>query len=98
MPTAADAPAELVKLGQTEALGMMKDHDARIRHIHTHLDDGGGNQRRDFPIAETAHHGFLFFRPKFAMNQSDLMIRESLPPFFISLGGGLGFEGLALLD
>ena len=40
---AADAAAQLVQLGQAEALGILDHHDRRFRHVDADLDD----RRRD---------------------------------------------------
>ena len=41
---AAHAAAELVELGQAEALGVLDHHDGGVGHVHAHLDHGGGHQ------------------------------------------------------
>src|SRR5579871_914287 len=38
--SAADAAAELVKLGEAETLGMFDDHDRRLGDVDAHFDDG----------------------------------------------------------
>src|ERR1700722_6028001 len=53
--SAADAPAQLVKLGETEALGVLDHHYGRIRHIDTDLDDGGRDQNLQLAFLEHAH-------------------------------------------
>ena len=41
---AAHAPAKLVQLGQSEALGLLDHHDAGVGYVHADLDDGGRDQ------------------------------------------------------
>ena len=41
--SAADPAAELVELGEAEPLGVLHEHDGRVRHVDADLDDG----RRD---------------------------------------------------
>ena len=38
MLPAADTAAELVKLGQSEAVGIFNDHQGGVGHINAHLD------------------------------------------------------------
>ena len=51
--------AELVQLGQAEALGLEDDHHRCVRNIHTHLDDRGGHKYLSFTTYELLHL-FLF--------------------------------------
>jgi predicted DNA repair protein MutK len=48
----ADAAAQLVQLGQAEALGVLDDHDGGVGHIDPDLDHRGGDQHRDLAIDE----------------------------------------------
>jgi hypothetical protein len=41
--TAADASAELMELGEAEALGMLDDHDGGVGDVDADFDDGGGD-------------------------------------------------------
>ena len=40
---APDTAAQLVELGQAEVIGAFNQHDSGIGHIHTYLNNGGGN-------------------------------------------------------
>ena len=42
-----DAAAELVELGEAEALGVLDDHDGRVGHVDADLDHGGGDEDAD---------------------------------------------------
>lgn len=48
----SDAPAKLVKLCQTEALGLFDDHDRSRRDVHADFDDGGGDEKARFAQTE----------------------------------------------
>ena len=97
MAAAPDPSAELMELREAEAFGIVENHDTGVRNIHSHLDDGCGNQRSDFSLSETPHHLFLFLRPEFAMDQPDLMRSEAFFPFLKRFGSGLRFERFAFL-
>ena len=53
---AADAPAQLVELGEAEVLCLQDHHHGGVRHVHADLDDGRGNQHVDLPGGEVLHH------------------------------------------
>ena len=59
---APDAAAQLVQLGQAEALGMLDDHDGGVRHVDADLDDGGGDEDARLAVLEGAH-GLVLLRP-----------------------------------
>ena len=56
MLAAADAPAQLVELRQSEALGVLDDHDRGVGDVDADLDDGGGDEHVDLAGAKLAHH------------------------------------------
>src|SRR4029079_18774659 len=41
---AADAPAQLVQLGKAEAVGLLDDHDRRVRDVDADLDHRSGDK------------------------------------------------------
>ena len=41
---APDPAAQLVQLGEAEALGMFDHHDRRVRHVNADFNDGGGDE------------------------------------------------------
>ena len=67
---AADAAAQLVELGEAEALGVLDDHNAGIRHVDTDFDDG----RRDeefYPVCvEVLHDALLLGGCEPAMDEA----------------------------
>ena len=68
---AADAAAQLVQLGETEALGMFDDHDRGLRHVDADLDDGGGHEDRERARGERRHHAVLVLGGEPSMHQAD---------------------------
>ena len=61
MPAAPNPAAQLVKLGDTEPVGIKNDHERGVMHIHAHLNDGGGHQHIDLP-GRKSRHGALLIR------------------------------------
>ena len=86
-----------MELGQPEAFRVMQNHDRGIWDIDAHLDHGGGNQRGGMAFTEPAHDLLLLLRPELAVDQSNLVRAQTLPPLFKRLGGGLHLERLAFL-
>ena len=52
---AADAAAQLVQLGEAEALGMLDHHDRRVRHVDADLDHRRRHQRSIAGAGECGH-------------------------------------------
>src|SRR5262249_59112512 len=52
---AADAPAQLVELCQSEALGVLNDHHCGFRHVDTNLYDRRGHEEARLARGETLH-------------------------------------------
>ena len=94
----ADAAAELVELGEAEALGVVEDHEIRIRDIDADLDDGGGDEGLERAVAEGFHDGVFFLRAELAVDEADVFWAEAFLPFGEGLGDGLGFYAAAFLD
>ena len=57
--TTAYASSELMELGESEALGIENHHYRGVRHIHTYLDDGSGNEDLRLTTYEALHFLFL---------------------------------------
>src|SRR5439155_6081495 len=53
--SAADAPPELVQLSETETIGLLHDHDRRIRDVDTDLDHRGGDEHVELARLEAGH-------------------------------------------
>ncbi len=67
----AYAPAQLMQLRQSEALGVFHHHHRCVGHVDADLDDGGRYQHVDFAALEAAHDDFFFVGIKPAMEQAD---------------------------
>jgi len=52
---APHAPAELMQLRESEALGMLDDHHRRVRHVDADLDHRRRDEHIDRAVAESAH-------------------------------------------
>ena len=68
---AADASAQLVKLGEAETLGMFDDHDGGVGNVDANFDDGGGDEDLHFIAAETLHDIVFFFAGEAAVQQAN---------------------------
>ena len=53
--TAADAPAQLVELGETETLGVLDDEHRGIGHVDADFHDDRGHEHVDVAVPERAH-------------------------------------------
>src|ERR1700722_18666728 len=74
----ADAPAQLMKLRQAKALGMLDHHHGRVGHIHAHFDHGGRDQNLQFAALKHAHDLFFQFSVEAAMQKSHLQVGENI--------------------
>ena len=57
-----DPTAELVELGDPEAVGVEHHHDRGVRHVDADLDDGRGDEDVEPPDAEQIHRHLLLGR------------------------------------
>jgi hypothetical protein len=80
---------KLVELGETEALGVLDHHHGGVRHVHPHLDHGGGHQHLDLAPGEGPHHGFLVRPLQPAVQQTDPHSGQRGRPLRGHLGGRL---------
>ncbi len=71
MLTAADAAAQLVQLRESEALGILDDHERGVRHVDADFDHRGRHQELDFSVLEAPHGAFLRGGRHAAVNQPD---------------------------
>lgn len=60
MLTAYDPAADLVQLGEPEALGVQNGDDGGVRDVHPDFHDSGADEYVGVAVAELFHH-FLFF-------------------------------------
>ena len=98
MLSPADAPAELVELGQAEALRVLNEEQGGVGDVDPDLDHGGGDKHTDFPGSERLHDGLLLRGFHFPMEKGAGNGGETLlPGGDFGLGGFCG-EFLGLLD
>ena len=69
---AADAAAQLVELGEAEALGVLDHHHGRGRHVDADLDHGGRDQDRQSSLGERRHGRLALGALQAAVHQADL--------------------------
>ena len=95
---APDPTAQLVELGQAQALRVFDDHQAGVGDVHPDLDDRGGHQQVQLPRSEGAHDR-LALRPLDApMDQPNPQLGEAFAQLAGGLLGGLTLQGLGLFD
>lgn len=84
-----------MQLTEAEALGILNDHQRRVRHIHADLHDRCGDENIVVSRAERAQRRVLFraFHP--SVHQSDAKLRERLVPQRLRPALG-GFHGVLL--
>ncbi len=56
-----DASAQLIKLGEAEAVGAIDENRVRARNVEAVFHDRGCDQHVGFVADELQHHGFEFF-------------------------------------
>jgi hypothetical protein len=96
---ATDASAELVELGEAEALRIFDDHAAGVGDIDADFDDDGGDEDIVFARSEAVHGLIFFVGGELAVDEADAEVREDfLLEVGVDLGGGLGLELFAGLD
>ena len=78
VPAAADAAAQLVELGEAEALGVFNQHERGVRHVDADLDDGGGDEHLGLAVAEFLHDGFLLVGAHASVKQANVPACEDL--------------------
>ena len=89
---AADASAELVELGEAEALGVVDDHDGGVGDVDADLDDGGGDEHVDVAALEAGHGDLFFVGGEAAVEQAEAQAGEGAgAEFVVHFGGGAEF-------
>ena len=71
MLAAADPAAQLVQLGDAEAVGVADDHDGGVGHVDPDLDDGGGHEHVGLARGEAPHDGVLVLGRQLAVQHLD---------------------------
>ncbi len=75
---AANATTELVKLGKTEPVSSLDDHDGGVRNIDTDLDDRRGDEHIVPALFELTHGALLVFRLHTAMEHGELQVGKDV--------------------
>ena len=88
MFAAPDAAAELVQLGQTEAVCAVDHHHRGVGHVDANFDHGGGHQQVQLAIAEPAHHLVLLPARQPPVEQPEAEIGKHLVGQALVLLGG----------
>ncbi len=84
---AADAAAELIELGEAEAVGAIDEDGVGARDVEAVFDDGGGDEDVGFVANELEHDGFEFFFAHLAVSDDDA-----------GFGNEPGYEGGERID
>ena len=71
MLAAPDATAQLVQLGDAEALGVLDEHYGRVGDVDADLDDGRGDEHVGFAGGERGHRLLLLARSHAAVQQHE---------------------------
>src|SRR5258708_3582345 len=72
------ATAKLVKLGESEAIGIDDEHDRGVRHVNSDLDHGRRHEDVDLASLEALHRLFLLRRWHSAVQHCHAAVRETL--------------------
>ena len=75
---AADAPAKLVELGESEALGVFDDHHGGVGHVDADFDDGCRDEDLRFVFAEALHDFVFFLAREPPVQQAELQFWKNL--------------------
>ena len=73
---AADAPAQLVQLGDAVALGVLDQHHGRVRDVDPDLDHRRGDEHVGVAGGEARHRRLLLARAHLAVEQHDAEVAE----------------------
>ena len=68
LTAAPHAAAQLMQLRQPETLRLLHQHHCRVRHIHAHFNDRGGDQHSNFTLAESSENVVAFCRRQASMD------------------------------
>jgi len=89
----SDAPAELVELGEAEALGVVDDHDRGVGDVDANFDDGGGDEDVDLATLEAGHGDLFVIGGEAAVEQAEAEAGErAVAEFVVHFGGGAEFR------
>ena len=97
-PPSSDSAAKLVKLGQSEAVGVFDNHDRGIGNIDADLDHGGRDQHLHLARREALHHVGALRRLEAAVHQIDPRVGKGTAQPLERIGRGAQIDLLRLLD
>lgn len=83
--TTANPSAQLMELGKTETLCVEYDHDRRIGHIDTHLNNGRGHKNLRLTAHKTSHLLVLLGRLHASVNLAESAFGEYLAQSGVSV-------------
>ena len=98
LAAAADAAAQLVQLREPHALGILDDHQARVRHVDADLDHRGRDQQADAARLERRHRLLARAGRHAPVHDADCDIGQGRGEGGGRVLGGLRLEQLGLLD
>ena len=96
---AADAAAQLVQLRETEPVGLLHDHDRRVRHVDADLDHRRRHEHVELACLELRHHLAPLRRLQPPVQEPDAVALQlgAAQPLRLLLGGARESR-LGLLD
>jgi len=86
-----------MQLSQPEALGVLDDHDARLRHVDADFDHRGRDQDARRALGK-ARHRRVFLRPAHAAVDEFDRVAEALLQGLVTVLGGGEVDGFRFLD
>ena len=75
---AAHAAADLVQLGEAEAVGVLDDEGVDVRDVDAGLDDGGADEDLDLTVRHRLHDVAELLLIHLAVGDGDLRLRDAL--------------------
>ena len=95
MRAATDASAELMELGEAEALGVFDYHDGGVGDVDADFDDGGGDEDVEFAAFEAGHGDFFVVGGHAAVEEAKFEAGEFVGgKLVVHFSGGAEFGGL----
>src|SRR5690349_11694141 len=95
---AAHAAAQLMKLREAEALGVLYHHQGRVGHIDADFDHRGGDQHADLAADEALHGRRFFIRLHPAVQKPNGQLRQLRRQLGVERDRGLQLQLFRFLD
>ena len=95
---ATDPAAQLVQLGEAEAVGVLDDDRRRVRDVDAHLDHGRRDQHLRLARREGLHGGGLLRRGEPSVHEADAQRLELAHEVLVLVLGRARLHGLRALD